>query len=88
MFLNKLKTGSTAAEEGAKDIIKRVGELGTHLQSYEEVHQKLGKSIETVVNHFNKSNHEFRKIDKDVMRITGETMEIENLSIEKPQEDN
>jgi DNA recombination protein RmuC len=75
-------------EEGAKDIIKRVGELGTHLRSYEEVHQKLGKSIETTVNHFNKSNHEFRKIDKDVMRITGETMEIETLSLEKPQEDN
>lgn len=75
-------------EEGAKDIIKRVGELGTHLQSYEEIHQKLGKSIETVVNHFNKSNHEFRKIDKDVMRITGEIMEIETLTIEKPQDDN
>jgi len=75
-------------EEGAKDIIKRVGELGTHLRSYEEVHQKLGKAIETTVNHFNKSNHEFRKIDKDVMRITGETMEIETLSLEKPQEDN
>ncbi|MFA5773129.1 MAG: DNA recombination protein RmuC [Candidatus Paceibacterota bacterium] len=75
-------------EEGAKDIIKRVGELGTHLRSYEEVHQKLGKSIETTVNHFNKSNHEFRKIDKDVMRITGETIEIETLSIEKPQEEN
>lgn len=75
-------------EEGAKDIIKRVGELGTHLQSYEEIHLKLGKSIETVVNHFNKSNHEFRKIDKDVTRITGEAIKIENLSIEKPQEDN
>jgi DNA recombination protein RmuC len=75
-------------EEGAKDIIKRVGELGTHLRSYEEIHQKLGKSIETTVNHFNKSNHEFRKIDKDVMRITGETLEIETLSIEKPQEEN
>ncbi|MFA6251013.1 MAG: DNA recombination protein RmuC [Candidatus Paceibacterota bacterium] len=75
-------------EEGAKDIIKRVGELGTHLRSYEEVHQKLGKAIETTVNHFNKSNHEFRKIDKDVMRITGETLEIENLAIEKPQEEN
>lgn len=75
-------------EEGAKDIIKRVGELGTHLRSYEEVHQKLGKAIETTVNHFNKSNHEFRKIDKDVMRITGETLEIENLSLEKPQEEN
>lgn len=75
-------------EEGAKDIIKRVGELGNHLQSYEEVHLKLGKSIETVVNHFNKSNHEFRKIDKDVMRITGGVMKIETLTIEKPQEGN
>lgn len=73
-------------EESAKDIIKRVGELGTHLKTYEEVHQKLGKSLDTVVNQFNKSNHEFRKIDKDVMRITGETMKIENISIEKPQE--
>jgi len=75
-------------EEGAKDIIKRVGELGTHLRSYEEIHQKLGKSIETTVNHFNKSNNEFRKIDKDVMRITGETLEIETLAIEKPQDEN
>ena len=75
-------------EEGAKDIIKRVGELGTHLQSYEEIHLKLGKSLETVVTHFNKSNHEFRKIDKDVTRITGEAIKIEDLSIEKPQEDN
>ena len=72
-------------EEGAKDIIKRVGELGTHLRSYEEVHQKLGKSIETTVNHFNKSNHEFRKIDKDVMRITGEAISIETQTLEKPQ---
>ena len=72
-------------EEGAKDIVKRVGELGKHLQSYDETHQKLGNAISTVVNHFNKSNHEFRKIDKDIMRITGETMEIETLSLEKPQ---
>ncbi len=75
-------------EEGAKDIVKRVGELGKHLQSYDEVHQKLGNAISTVVSHFNKSNNEFRKIDKDVMRITGETMEIETLSLEKPQEEN
>jgi DNA recombination protein RmuC len=75
-------------EEGAKDIVKRVGELGKHLQSYDEVHQKLGNAISTVVNHFNKSNNEFRKIDKDVMRITGEAIEIETLSLEKPQEEN
>lgn len=75
-------------EEGAKDIVKRVGELGKHLQSYDEVHQKLGNAISTVVNHFNKSSNEFKKIDKDVMRITGKTTEIETLTLEKPQEDN
>lgn len=74
-------------EESAKDIVKRVGELGTHLKSYEEVHQKLGNALATTINHFNKSNHEFRKIDKDVMRITGESVEIETLSLEKPQEE-
>ena len=72
-------------EEGAKDIIKRVGELGTHLRNYEETHQKLGSALSTTVNHFNKSNNEFKKIDKDVMRITGEAVSIETLTIEKPQ---
>ncbi len=72
-------------EESAKDIVKRVSELGKHLRSYEEMHQKLGNALETTVNHFNKSNHEFRKIDKDVMRITGEVISIETQTIEKPQ---
>jgi DNA recombination protein RmuC len=70
-------------EESAKDIVKRVGDLGKHLKSYEEVHQKLGNAISTVANHFTKSNQEFRKIDKDVMRITGEAIGIETLQIDK-----
>lgn len=72
-------------EESAKDIVKRVGELGTHLRIYEDLHQKLGNALTTTVNHFNKSNNEFKKIDKDVMRITGEAISIETLTIEKPQ---
>ncbi len=72
-------------EESAKDIVKRVGELGNHLKTYEELHLKLGNSLSTTVNHFNKANNEFRKIDKDVMRITKEAIGIESLSIEKPQ---
>jgi len=72
-------------EESAKDIIKRVGDLGKHLQSYQELHQKLGNSLATTINHFNKSNHEFRKIDKDVTRITGDTIEVETMTLEKPQ---
>ena len=74
-------------EESAKDIIKRVGELGTHLRTYEEAHVKLGNALATTVNHFNKSNSEFKKIDKDVMRITGDAISIETLTIEKPQSD-
>lgn len=74
-------------EKDAKDIIKRVSELGTHMQKYEEYHRKLGTALETTVNHFNKSNHEFRKVDKDIMRITGSSMDIENLTLEKPQND-
>ncbi len=72
-------------EESAKDIIKRVGELGSHLRVYEEAHQKLGNAIATTVNHFNKSNNEFKKIDKDVMRITGDAISIETLTLDKPQ---
>lgn len=74
-------------EESAKDIVKRVGELKTHLKTYEETHQKLGNAINTVVNHFSKSNQEFKKIDKDVLRITGESMGVETISIEKVTDD-
>ncbi len=72
-------------EESAKDIIKRVGELGKHLKAYEEYHGKLGNAISTVVNHYNTSNKELRKIDKDVMRISGSSPELETLEIDKPR---
>jgi DNA recombination protein RmuC len=74
-------------EETAKDIIKRVGELGEHLKKYETYHAKLGNSLETVVNHFNASSKEFKKVDKDVMRITGDSVGIETTFLEKPEEE-
>jgi DNA recombination protein RmuC len=74
-------------EEKAAEIQKRVGELGKHLQSYAEYHDKLGKNLGTVVNQYNLSSKEFKKIDKDVMRISGESMKIEVLELDKPKED-
>ncbi len=74
-------------EESAKDIVKRVGELGKHLKSYEDYHGKLGNALGTVVNHYNTSNKELGKIDKDVMRITGSAPGIETLIIDKPSSD-
>lgn len=72
-------------EETAKDIIKRVGELGKHLKSYEDYHLKLGNALGTTINYFNASNKELRKIDKDVMRITGSGVEVETLELSKPE---
>ena len=77
--LNALKI-----EKDAVEIRKRVGELGTHLKAYEEYHNKLGTTLKTVVNHYNASGKEFKKIDKDVLRITGETLNIETLALDKP----
>ena len=95
-FLQTVLQGLKALqiEEDAKDIIKQVSDLGKHLASFEEYHKKLGLSLGTVVNHFNSSNREFRKIDKDVTRIAGKTegiekgemlVGIEALTLEKPE---
>ncbi len=74
-------------EETTKDIIKRVGEIGVHMKKYEEYHNKLGASLGTVVNHFNASSKEFKKIDKDVVRITGQSNGFEPTLIDKPEEE-
>ncbi len=58
-------------EESTKDIRKRVEELGRHLKQYGEYHSKLGNTLGTAVNHYNSAGDEFKKIDKDVLRITG-----------------
>jgi len=73
-------------EESAQEIRKNVGELVKHLKSYEEYHTKLGNSLGTVVNHFTRSNKEYNKIDKDVMRITGDSMELDLPLVSAPDD--
>lgn len=73
-------------EETAKDIIKRVDDLGNHLKKYEEYHVKLGTSLSTVVNHYNNSGKELKKVDKDILRITGEAPGIESGIVDHPEE--
>lgn len=71
-------------EESIKDIVKNIVDLQKHLKSYEEAHTKLGSSLSTVVNHYNSSGKEFKKIDKDLLRITGSSSGIEALTLERP----
>jgi len=71
-------------EEKIKDVIKNIGELRKHLVTYEEYHSKLGGALGTVINHYNTSGREFKKIDKDILKITGESAGIETMVIDKP----
>lgn len=73
-------------EESAKEIHKRVEELGRHLGSYEQFMKKLGVNLATTINTYNTSYKELKKIDKDVLRITGEAIGTEPKVLEKPEE--
>lgn len=72
-------------EEKAKEIRANIEKLGRHMNSYDEFMKKLGLSMATTVNHYNNAYGEFKKIDKDVTRITGGESKVEPLKIERPK---
>ncbi len=76
---------SMEIEERAQDIIKNVEKLSRHLDAYETSYHKLGKTLGTVVNHYEMGYKEFGKIDKDIVKITGEHMTVDKLELDKPQ---
>ncbi|MBI2039163.1 MAG: DNA recombination protein RmuC [Candidatus Niyogibacteria bacterium] len=76
---------SLQIEESAKEIRKRVEELGRHIKSYDEFSKRLGTNLITTVNAYNASQKELGKIDKDVFRITGEDIGIEPQLVDKPE---
>ena len=78
---------SLTIEESAKEIRQRVEELGRHLLSYEDYMGKIGKNLGMAVGAYNGAQKEFKKIDKDVLRITGQAVGVgEPLALEKPEE--
>jgi len=73
-------------EESAKQIRSNVEKLGRHLLAYENFHNKIGNSLSTTVNHYNYSSKEFKKIDKDVVKITEGKTKVKPMILEKPKE--
>ncbi len=71
-------------QEAATDIIKNVNELAKHLKVYEDSHNSMGKSLSAAVGHYEKSNKAFRAIDKDVVKITGDKMNLSLESADRP----
>lgn len=72
-------------EESAKQIGKQVEALGRHLKAYDDYFKKVGASLGTTVNHYNAAQKELGKVDKDVLRITGAGMGVEQLVLDRPQ---
>lgn len=76
-------------EASVKDILVRVSDLGKHLNAFESHYSKVGSSLGTTVNMYNSASKEFKKIDKDVYKLSegsaGGGLEIDLL--EKPHDD-
>lgn len=79
--LNQLKM-----DKGFKEIQKNVILLGKHIMSFDEKMQKMGQHLGTTVSMYNQSYKEFKKIDKDIYRISEKSTggEIETMELEKP----
>jgi len=74
-------------EESAKEIMANVQKLDKHINSYEDFMKKLGISMSTTVNHYNNAYKEFKKIDKDIARITDGDSKMEPMAIERPKQE-
>ncbi len=73
-------------EESVKEIQQFAEQLVRHLKSYEEFHNKVGKHLETTYRAYADSSKEFKKIDKDIFKITAGTSGklLEPADIERP----
>lgn len=72
-------------EESAKEIRRRVEDLQRHLASYDGYMKKLGSHLGTTVNTYNTAYKELGKVDKDIVKITGQSSETEILQLQKPE---
>ena len=74
-------------DESLKEVLKIIETLGRHVNAYDDYMQKLGKQLGTTVNTYNIASREFKKIDKDVYKLTegkvGGKVEVLDLE-EKP----
>jgi DNA recombination protein RmuC len=76
---------SLQIEEQAKDIQKRVGELGKHIAAHETFMQKLGNSLGTSIGHYNSAHKSLKAMDKDVIKIADTAPSVEPLLLDRPQ---
>jgi DNA recombination protein RmuC len=75
-------------EEQTKSIIKKVGDLDTHIRKYDAYMGKLGNNLSATVGAYESARKEFKKIDKDVVKIGGVDRELlDTVEIDRPKEE-
>ena len=72
-------------QESTKEILKNVNQLSKHLKAYNDYFNRLGNNLSTTVNAYNAANKELGKIEKDVLKVGGESIGVEIQAIDKPQ---
>lgn len=77
----------TQINKSAEEIMKKILELSRHLQSHDSYMQKLGAHLGTTVSTYNKAYKEFKKVDKDILRVTGSSLGVEPTALEAPEEE-
>jgi len=72
--------------EQAREIISQVEKLGRHMGTYEAYMSKVGNHLGTTVTTYNKARKELAKVDKDVVKITGNesTIKLSEEEVETP----
>jgi len=72
-------------EESAKAIKVNVEKLSRHILSYEDFLKKMGNSLSVTVSHYNNAYKEFKKVDKDVVKITEGEARVEPVVLDRPK---
>ncbi|MBP9761827.1 DNA recombination protein RmuC [Candidatus Saccharibacteria bacterium] len=75
---------SLQIEDQAKDIQKRVAELGKHIAAHDSYMQKLGNSLGTTINHYNAAHKALGHMDRDVVKIAQTNPSVAPLVLDKP----
>ncbi len=88
-YLQTVLYGMRAVQihKDAEEIRKRVQDLSRHINAYQSYFQKVGTHLGTTMNAYNFAYKELKKIDKDVLKIGGESAGIEVRLLENVNED-
>ena len=64
--------------------IKRINDLGRHLDRHNDYLVKLGSNLSKTVGSYNSAYSEFGKVNKDIIKITSKGKPIDIKRIERP----